>query len=69
MNTVTEESPPEWADRTYLRPRDVARATGLSRSAVMAALWSGELPGYRRGRAWLIPVKVVDPWIRGQSAA
>jgi excisionase family DNA binding protein len=52
-------------DRRYLRPVDVVRQTGLSKSAVMAALWTGDLKAYRMGRAWLIPVEAVDAWIRG----
>lgn len=55
------------ADRTYLRPTDVVRQTGLSKSAVMTALWSRKLEGYRLGKAWLIPVDAVDRWIRGDA--
>ena len=50
-------------DRRYLRPRDVQRITGLAKSTVMAALWSGQLRGYRMGKAWLIPVEAIDEWI------
>ena len=53
--------------RTYLRPADVVRQTGLSKSAVMAALWSGQLEAYRLGQAWLIPVEAIDRWIRGAT--
>lgn len=54
--------------RKYVRPAQVVRHTGLSKSTVMQALWSGELEGYRRGKAWLIPVEAVDRWIRGDDA-
>ncbi len=53
--------------RTYLRPADVVRQTGLSKSTIMAALWSGQLEAYRLGRAWLIPVEAIDRWIRGAT--
>jgi excisionase family DNA binding protein len=53
------------AERKYLRPADVVKQTGLSKSSVMAALWSGQLEAYRLGRAWLVPVEAVDRWIRG----
>lgn len=53
--------------RKYLRPADVVKQTGLSKSSVMAALWSGRLEAYRLGRAWLIPVEAVDQWIRGED--
>lgn len=59
----------EVEDRKYIRPSDVVRQTGLSRSCVFEALWSGELEGYRRGKAWLIPVEAVDRWIRGDGHA
>jgi len=51
----------------YLRPSDVVMQTGLSKSTVFAALWSGKLEAYRHGRAWLIPVEAVDRWIRGEG--
>lgn len=55
--------------RRYVRPADVVLLTGLSKSAVMAALWSGQLEAYRMGKAWLIPVEAVDRWIRGADQA
>jgi excisionase family DNA binding protein len=55
-------------ERRYFRPMDVVRQTGLSKSAVMAALWAGDLEAYRLGRAWLIPVEAVDRWIRDEAA-
>lgn len=55
--------------RRYLRPSDVVLQTGLSKSAVMEALWSGQLEAYRMGKAWLIPVEAVDRWIRGDDQA
>ena len=56
-------------ERKYIRPSDVVRQTGLSRSCVFEALWSGELEAYRKGRAWLIPIGAVDRWIRGEGHA
>lgn len=63
------ESIPHLDDRRYWRPADVVRVTGLSRSKVMAAIWSGELAAFQRDRAWLIPVDALDRWIRGDDAA
>ena len=54
--------------RKYLRVKDVVSLTGLSRSAIMVALWSGNLQGHQVGRAWLIPVAAVDAWIVGSDA-
>lgn len=56
-------------ERRYVRPADVAKMTGLSKSSVMDALWKGELKGFRRGRAWLIPVEAIDEWIQGDESA
>jgi len=55
-------------DRLYFRPVEVARLTGLSRSTVFAALYSGQLRGFQRGRAWLIPPRAIDEWIQGDGA-
>lgn len=65
MAEVTRKAMDVSDDRRYIRPMDVVRQTGLSKSAVMAALWSGDLEAYRMGRAWLIPVEAVDRWVRG----
>ncbi len=69
MVAARQELHTDIADRKYIRPSDVVRQTGLSRSAVFAALWSGELEGYRRGKAWLIPIDAVDRWISGDGHA
>ena len=53
--------------RKYYRPREVAKVTGVSASAVFEALYAGELEGYRLGRAWLVPVDAVDTWVRGDA--
>lgn len=55
-------------ERRYFRPKDAARISGLSRSTIFAALWSGELQAFRRGRSWLIPAENLDRWIRGEQA-
>jgi excisionase family DNA binding protein len=52
----------------YVRPKDAARISGLSRSAIFAALWSGELRAFRKGRSWLIAIEDLDRWIRGEEA-
>ena len=57
------------ADRKYLRPVDVVRQTGLSKSMVMSALYTGKLEAYRVGKAWVIPVDALDRWVRGEDNA
>jgi len=42
------EQKPEALLRKYVRPIDVINASGLSKSTVMAALWSGEWERLRR---------------------
>ncbi len=56
-----EQSKPKViVERQYGRPADVVRATGLSLSKVMAAIWSGELEAYQKGRSWLVPIDAID---------
>ncbi len=65
-----EQSKPKViVDRQYGRPADVVRAPGLSLSKVMAAIWSGELEAYQKGRSWLIPIDAIDRWVRGDDRA
>lgn len=52
---------------SYVRPADVIKATRVSKTVVMEAIWSGRLEAYRVGRAWLIPAEAVDRWIRGEN--
>jgi len=66
---ITVEKKTEALLRKYVRPIDVVNASGLSKSTVMAALWSGELEAIRKGRSWLIPIDAVDRWIRGEQNA
>jgi excisionase family DNA binding protein len=53
--------------RQFLRPSEVVQLTGLSKSTVFAALYSGELKGHRVGRAWLVAVEDVERWVRGSG--
>jgi len=57
--------------RTHYRPTEVAAKTGLSKSAVFAALWSGKLRSSRVGRAWLISTAAIEEWLddSGRRAA
>jgi excisionase family DNA binding protein len=57
--------------RTHFRPSEVAAKTGLSKSAVFAALWSGKLRSSRVGRAWLISTAALEDWLddSGRRAA
>jgi excisionase family DNA binding protein len=57
----------ETVDRLYYRPSEVVKMTGLSKAAVFEALWSGDLKGYRVGKAWLIPVDALHEWVRGSG--
>ncbi len=64
-----QSKPQVITQRQYARPADVVRATGLSLSKVMAAIWSGDLEAYQKGRSWLVPVEAIDQWIRGNDQA
>ncbi len=70
MVALQPQSPPsshETVDRLYLRPSEVVKMTGLSKASVFEALWSGDLKGYRVGKAWLIPVDALHEWVRGNG--
>ena len=53
----------ELKDRLYLRPAEVIKATGISRSVVYQALLSGTLRGVRVGRSWVVPLDAVHEWL------
>lgn len=69
MVTAREPRSEDVVLRKYVRPAEVVRQTGLSKSTVMQALWSGELKAFRKGRAWLIPADAVEQWIQGDGYA
>ena len=68
MSTQTEAPP---VVRTHLRPTEIAAQTGLSKSAVFHALYTGKLRATRVGRAWLISTAAIDEWLddSGRHAA
>ena len=47
---------------------DVMEATGLCDNMVYALFRSGELPGFRIGRLWLIRPEALTGWIRQKEA-
>jgi excisionase family DNA binding protein len=53
--------------RTFLTPAEVEELTGLGRWAVYHALRSGQLPGDRVGRRWLIGRDALDRMASGQA--
>ncbi len=58
-----------YQDRLLLRPREVAVATGLSRSMVYELIGRGELPAIRVGKSVRVPVAALQQWIRDQATA
>ncbi len=60
---------PTYQDRLLLRPREVAMATGLSRSMVYELIGRGELPSIRVGKSVRVPVADLHQWIRDQATA
>ena len=46
--------------RPPYRVRDVARKLGVSNKAVLDALKSGRLAGFRLNRMWLVPRDAID---------
>ncbi len=58
-----------YQDRLLLRPREVAVATGLSRSMVYELIGRAELPVVRVGKSVRVPVAALQEWIRSHTAA
>lgn len=56
-----------YQDRLLLRPREVAAATGLSRSLVYELIGRGELPVVRVGKSVRVPVAALQQWIRDHT--
>lgn len=45
---------------------DLAAATGLDRKTVIAAIISGELPGYKAGARYVIPGEAFEDFLHGR---
>jgi excisionase family DNA binding protein len=57
------------ASRMFLRPREVAKLTGLSESEVYRSIHAGDLAARKyRTRGWLIAHADLDAWINACSA-
>jgi len=67
MNQPQATTPLPYQDRLLLRPREVAAATGLSRSMVYELIGRGELPSIRVGKSVRVPVADLQQWIRDQA--
>lgn len=46
-----------------MTPDEVAELTGLSRSAVYRGLATGEIPGIRVGRRWVLLRPTIERWL------
>ena len=67
MDARTTPHATGYQDRLLLRPREVAVATGLSRSMVYELINRGELPAIRVGKSVRVPVADLQDWIREQA--
>lgn len=56
--------------RLWLSTTEVQQLTGLSRTEVYAALYTGDLEGHQRAKhkGWRIHVDAVDRWMKGATA-
>jgi excisionase family DNA binding protein len=57
----TSQSPTEQASAPPYRVNQAAEKLGVSKKAVLDALKSGRLAGFRLNRMWLIPRDKIDP--------
>ncbi len=55
--------------RLYYRPSDIVRLTGISRTKIFRAIYTGELKAFQRDRCWLVPVDELKRWIEGGDRA
>lgn len=62
MARQTAENPLIW------KPEKVADELGLATSKVRQMLYSGELPGFKVGKRWLVPVKALEDWVKKQAS-
>jgi excisionase family DNA binding protein len=53
------------ADRRAYTPEEVARLLGLHPNSVYTLLKSGDLPGIKAGRKWLISKRRFEAWLDG----
>ncbi len=67
MNQPQATTALPYQDRLLLRPREVAAATGLSRSMVYELIGRGELPVVRVGKSVRVPVAALQQWIRDHT--
>ena len=51
--------------RLAYRPREIAKLTGLSNSAVYTEIAAGRLAATRHGRAIVITIEAYQAWMRG----
>ncbi len=56
-------------DRQAYTPEEVAKLLGLHANSVYTMLKSGELPGVRAGRKWLISKRRLYAWLDGGESA
>jgi excisionase family DNA binding protein len=52
-------------DRQVYTPEEVAKLLGLHANGVYSMLKSGELPGMKAGRKWLISKRRFEAWLDG----
>jgi len=66
-NEPATASGPDVVPRTgvvlALRPRDAAKALGVSQRTLWEWTQRGDVPHVRRGRTLLYPVKAVEAWL------
>ena len=64
---TTEVEVTSSVDRQVYTPEEVARLLGLHSNSVYGLLKSGELPGLKAGRKWLISKRRFEAWLDGRE--
>ncbi|MEM7754874.1 MAG: helix-turn-helix domain-containing protein [Planctomycetota bacterium] len=66
--TVTAPNDAQAVRTIGLRPRDAARALGISERKLWSLTNAGEIPHVRLGRAVVYPVRELEAWLTDQAA-
>lgn len=54
-------------DKKLLTPSEARKLLGLQTATVYMLLETGEIPAFKRGNRWKIPMESIDEWISSQT--
>lgn len=66
---MSNDTSPLNASPLSLRPREAAKALGISERTLWTLTASGDVPHFKLGRATLYPVRELTDWLTAKTAA